>query len=420
MIEQKNPAEVGIQVEDATPDTPIQVADAMEIGELLLPLPEPPKPKKRRFLKGLSIYALLLAAVVAVALWFFYSFLDQYEAKTPNAALNNYLNRVAMEDYESLYATSGFEETPLNTKKQYISYLASLYDNAEDLSYREQVTTDKSIRRFSLYSGNTKLSNLTLMRSPEGDGTAWYVSTEITYQEPYHLFVSEDVRLTINDTDVNLLALEPKEVQTNLFPTVDGAELTLPVVYEYVLEDLFTAPILTGLTLNGDQCTIRQEGQNLYVVAPTAEEERQVEETLAIEVATTYAKFVARDASRTKLLSYIHKDSELYQTIRNFSNTWFNTHESYEFRDITVTQFQRYAANDFSCVDNFQPVYVYEGKTIQAAPVHYRMSFLNIEGEWMLYSLTQTVADTAGTTDSTTTDATTTTEATLTTTTATP
>ncbi len=393
MIGQKEWNSTEILAEDTTVNETDTAVESSEDCQLILPDPVIPQPKKkRRFLKGLSIYAALLISLAAVALWFFNSYLTKYEAATPNAALETYLEWIRTEDYDAMYASSGFEETQLNTKEIFISYLESLYADTADLSLREQITKDESVRRYSVYSGDKKVSTLLLARSPEGDGSAWYVTTEVTYQEPFSLIVSDDIRLTISGTDVHLLSLPSTEIQSEVFPIIENATVALPTIRKYTLEGLITAPVISALTLDGKECTVERDGQTLYVRSPSTQEEKDTNEAFAVDIAKTYAKFVAKDASRTELLKQVHKESVLYNTIRNFSNVWFNKHDSYEFRDVSVTNYTRYSQSDFSCVVNFQPVYFRDGKAIESMPVHYQMSFLQIDGEWTLFSLTQTTA----------------------------
>ena len=401
MITDKKPADAPILAEDTTLKVPVVDSGA------------PVKAKRRsRFWKGLSIYAAVFLAIGAVALWFLYSFLANYEKGTANGALREYVAWVESGNFEAICEASGFEESPLNTKAEYIAYFEELYKDVDELAIHERLSLDGS-KRYALYNGKTKLANLMVALDPSGEGNRWYVSTELTYQKPYKLIVSEDTRLTVNGADITTLSIPSREIQNEMFPTSENATITLPVIREYTLENLLNAPTVEAVALSGEACTVLTDEQTVYVLTPDTDAVHQTNEALAIEAATTYAKFVANDATRTQLLNYIHKESVLYQTIRKFSNAWFTRHESYEFRDIKVTEYVRYASTDFTCTVSFQPVYTRNGKPFEATPVHYRMTFLLADGNWTLYALSQTTAPapesaTTATTTTTTTTATTT------------
>lgn len=416
MLEQTTPSAADIVVEDAALEVPVIVPEDDYEPTLIIPDPDPvPTRRKHRFLRGLCLYFVIVLAVILVGLWFFYAYLAKVEAATPNAALQRYMDWIIAEDYESIYETSGFEESLLNNKESYLRYLETLYAGATDLSVRQQVTTDTEVTRYSLYSGSKRLSTLLLARSAEGDGTMWYVTTDLAEQPTYTITTADDVRLTINGVDVGLLSLSSTEVQAEVFPTAEGAQVTIPTLRRYTLDNLLTPPTVAALTLSGDDCTVVTEGETITVLTPETVTDRAEHEQLAVEAAKTYAKFVAKDASRTQLLKIIHKDSQLYQTIRNFSNVWFNKHESYEFRDVEFANYSRYTADDFSCVVSFQPIYMRDGKSIESTPVCYRMTFLRVEGEWTLYALTQTTREEAGLPSATTVTTSTTASATTTT-----
>lgn len=414
MLEEKQRPETDILAEDAPLDTP--VVDNEDLPAIIIPEPEVQPKKKRTFLKVLSIYAAILLVVSSVALYFLHASLAKYEAGTTNAALRNYMNWVETENYEAIFESAGFEESGLNTKAEYIAYFDALFSDCGELSVREKPTTDGS-KRYVLYGGDKRLANLLLAVSPEDKGATWYVNTELVYQKPFTLLASDDVRITVNGTDINLLSLPSKEVQSTVFSVEEDAELDLPTVREYTLEGLLNPPTITAFSLSGEACTVTTNDQVIRVDLP-ATAERSENEALAIKAAHTYAKFIAKDASRTELLKYIHKESQLYQTIRNFSNVWFNKHESYEFRNTVVSDYSCYTANDFSCIVSFEPVYTKNGKQIEAVPVHYRMTFVLIDDEWTLFALSQTTVEADDTTGTTTATGTGTTTAAGTTTTA--
>ncbi len=380
-----------------------------------------PPPKKRKFGKILSIYFAVLMVCITVALWFFYNHLQAYEAETPSAALANYLQWIKDGDYEAIYAASDFEETVLNTKEEFLKYLDRLYDgDLSTLSVREKVTSTEDRKDYTIYVDDERVSNLTLIKNPEWGETAWNYITEVQYLPPVSIIAADNTRITVNGVDASLLNLTSQSAQETVWSGMSATD-DLPAVCQYTLENLLNPPTVEGLTLSGDVCEVAQTGDYVYEVHhPVTEVLRTEREAFAQEAAFLYAKFVARDAEKNELLELIHKDSDLYQTIRAFDNQWFTKHTSHEFSDVKLSAYSQFTSSDFTCEVSFQPKY-YLGKTeIVGTPFRCRVTFVQIEDDWKLVALTNIIEeslDSDTTTDAS--DATTTTTTTETTTTTT-
>lgn len=376
----------------------------------------PKPPKKRKFVKGLTIYFAILMVLITVALWFFYNHLQAYEAKTPSAALANYLQWIQDGDYEAIYAASDFEETVLNTKEEFFKYLDRLYDgDLSTLSVREKVTSTDEHKDYTIYVDNKRVSSLTLIKNPEWGDTAWNYVTEIQYLPPVSIIAADNMRITVNGVDVSLLNLTNKPAHETVWSGMSKAD-DLPAVYEYTLENLLNPPTVEALALSGDVCEVAQTSDYVYeVYQPVAEALRTEREELAQDAAFLYAKFVARDAEKNELLKLIHKDSDLYQTIRRFDNQWFTGHYSYEFSDVKISAYSQFTSSDFACEVSFQPKY-YVGKgPIDGTPFNCRVMFVQVEDEWELVALTNIIEESPDS-DTTTNASDTTTTATATTT----
>ena len=380
-IFQENPATV--QAEDTIIEVPVY------------PESDSPKPpKKRKFLKILSIYFAVLIVLITVALWFFYNHLQAYEAKTPSAALANYLQWIQDGDYEAIYAASDFEETVLNTKEEFFKYLDRLYDgDLSTLSVREKVTSTDEHKDYTIYVDNKRVSSLTLIKNPEWGDTAWNYVTEIQYLPPVSIIAADNMRITVNGVDISLLNLTHKPAHETVWSGMSKAD-DLPAVYEYTLENLLNPPTVEALALSGDVCEVAQTSDYVYeVYQPVAEALRTEREELAQDAAFLYAKFVARDAEKNELLKLIHKDSDLYQTIRRFDNQWFTGHYSYEFSDVKISAYSQFTSSDFACEVSFQPKY-YVGKgPIDGTPFNCRVMFVQVEDEWELVALTNIIEE---------------------------
>ncbi len=369
------------------------------------------KPQKRIFWKVLTTCFALFLVLITTALWFFYNYLKKYEASTPTGALNNYIQWIRDKDYDAIYAVSDFEETILNTKEEFIKYLERTYaGDVSTLTVREKTLSAESDERkkeYSVYIDEKRVCGLTLLKNPEWGETAWSYVTEIQYQPTTTIYAADDVRITINGVDLSLLNLPSSPAQTALLGGVKDEQM-LPTVSCYTLEGLLNPPTIEALTLNGDTCNIVQTEKAAYhIYQPVADALRTEREQLAQKTAFKYAEFVARDATRADVLKLVYKDSDLYGTIRNFSNHWFTGHDTYKFTDVVISAYTQYTRSDFSCNVSFQPIYTRKKQTIKGTPFNCRLSFVLIDDEWKLLSLTQFAAQTEETDSTTTTTSTT-------------
>ncbi len=374
--------------------TAVQAEDTVIEVPVYSEPPSAPPTKKRKFIKILSIYFAVLMVLITVALWFFYNGLQAYEAETPSAALANYLQWIQDGDYEAIYAASEFEETVLNTKEEFLKYLGRLYDgDLSTLSVREKITSTKERKEYTVYIDNKRVSNLTLIKNPEWGETAWNYVTEIQYLPPVSIIAADNLRITVNGVDASLLNLPGKPAQETAWSGMKTTD-DLPAVYEYTLENLLNPPTVEALALSGHVYEVTQTSDYVYeIYQPVAEELRAEREELAQEAAFLYAKFVARDAEKNELLKLIHKDSELYQTIRRFDNQWFTGHYSYEFSDVKISAYSQFTSSDFACEVSFQPKY-YVGKgPIDGTPFRCRVKFVQVKGDWKLVELTNIIEE---------------------------
>lgn len=406
MIEQKEPSvsfEEVVLSEDALVDMPV-IDDNTASDKK-----EKKPPKRRRFLPFLGVYALLLLTVCVGLLIGFSRYLTDYEAATPNTALDEYIQWVKTENYEAIYTAAGFTENLLNDKQDYLRYFERVYEGTPtEITLRERPSTDDRLQ-YSLFFDDTRVDILTLI--PREDQKGWTVVPQLSYQEECVVYAAPETRITVNGQDISLLGITALPKQEDIFYGLHDAT-RYPVVNAYTLSGFLNPPTIEALTLGGEVCTVTADADNpnrYWVSQPSADQKDL--EALATEVAFTYAKFIARDASRNTLLKLIYKESELYDSIRNFSNAFFTKHISYQFTNVQVHSALRFTEQDFSCEVEFIPYYTTEEKTYQGETVHYRITLFKIDEQWQVVALTpvadktssSTTADTHQTTTTSTT-----------------
>ncbi len=348
------------------------------------------KPKKRVFWIGFIIYTVLLCIAAGTVLWILNGALVDYEATTPNAALKQYTTWIREKNYEAIFEHSDFELSLLNTKEEYLKYLARVFDgNPKDITFRERVSLQPEEKLYSVYFDTTRVGIVSLSSRLMDGKTRWYVHLQPVFQNDYTLICDSNARITINGNELSLLGFEPEEIQANYFAGLEDASL-YPTVYRYTVSGLLNEPSFEALSLDGTPCAITYDeaaAEQVRITHAYAAAETQAQQEFAVDAATTYAKFIARDATWAKIKPFIYKESALYDALRNFTNMWFTSHDSYKFNDLTVSAYSNFSDSDFTCEVKFQPVYTKNGRTFNGEPAHYRITALKFDGEWKVISL---------------------------------
>lgn len=347
--------------------------------------------KKRRFWPWLCVYAVLLLALSVFSLWQLHTYLQTYEAKTPNQALTQFLNWIETKNYEQMYAQADFEETVLATKAEYLRYLERTYGTASGaLSLREQESPSKDKQIYTIYADKTPLSEVVLLKNPAWGETPYTIYTVCKPMGDITIVAQADTRVLLNGTDLALLNLPAVEVQATEFAGIpEGVEL--PTIYQYTVKGLLNPPQITGLTLGGESCAVQTKGEAVYYVSnAVSDEERKVQEELAKQVMNDYMEFTARRLTARELKKHLYKPSDLYHAVGNFTEFIDPKPISFGCGQFAVLEHRSLTGQDFSCTVQFmqqmtkkQP----EGTVASDNLVAYRLNFFKMDEEWKLFSV---------------------------------
>ena len=376
--------------------TGILVEDAeVELSAIDVELPG--KPKKRRrarrrrwFGKALAVYTVLLLGGVGYLLWTLLGVLRIESEKSTRPILETYVEWLEQGDYNAIYDASGFIPTALNTKAEYLAHLKDLYKDAESFAVRE-VPSSSGPKHYAIYDGNKKLSDITLTASPEGNGNSWYVTTDIARQPTYTIIASEDMQLTVNGIDIQLLDLPTENLEETLFPRMDGSMMEIPAIRVYTLEALINPPVFEAKTVDGGPCVMETDDTNTTVLTlPLEENEVYENEDRAVIVTSLYAAFMATGTKLDELAPLVHPTSGLYHTLNEYTTENTVDDNIYHLREIEFSNYYRYADDAYTCEITYRPLYSVNGTLVDNSPtVRCRLSFLKENDEWLLYNITE-------------------------------
>ena len=341
------------------------------------------KPSKFRhwFAIGLSVYFVLLLAAGGIAVFFLWKHLEAYEAQSPATAVSRYVDWIQRGEWEAIYAQSDFEPDRLNTKEQYMAYLACLYNGErESIRTAERVSDQPDTKQYNLYMGDRKVTTLTLY--PEG--TTWRVETALTYQEPVVLTASPEIQLTVNGVAMTDLGIEPVEVGETYFDGPRDAAL-FPHMRRYTVEGLLNPPEITAATADGQEAVPVEEEDGTLFYYPGNPDEQQEMLELTEKAAKAYTQYFSKDAPKADILNRIYKDTPLYDAVKQSSNYWYGPHSSFSYQSFHIYNLQQYTPDDFTVEVAME--YAVRFYTTRVYPLHYRMRFLRIDGEFRLVSM---------------------------------
>ena len=336
---------------------------------------------------GLLFYFLLLLGIGTFVLFSLSRFLTRYEAGTPSAAVNRYLELLRTGDFDTIYAESGFKPTAFTGKSEYIAYLRELYREPENLHTVEKIIDSDTQKQYIVYRGDERIGVLHLTPNPADGRTAWTVRTELAYLEPYTYTVSPKLDLWINGVDIASSGLTGEEVQTEYYTGIEEYTAA-PSLQRYRVEGLLLPPKAEAFTSVGvpvPLCPDPNTTNAFTVCGEVLPEEKTEMLALAEKVAKTYSEYLSKDASKQDALAHIYKDSSFYKAVAGYSNYWFGTHSSHSFENFQLYGLTSYSPDDFTVEASFD--YVVKYYKTRRYPTHYTMTFLRIDGRWQLIHL---------------------------------
>ncbi len=186
--------------------------------------------------------------------------------------------------------------------------------SGSDLYYYEDSDRTSELKRFRIQDGDKRLA--TLILEPEGEKTAFD-------HQRYRILYIENERNPENDV--------MKVVEVKAEEPVDEA-----VSVNEVSEN----------TVSGDE-TVEEE-----VSLPITAEEEEAVKALAESYVKVYAPFsTIKEIGdlRSRVLALIKKDTNLYQRLASYTNSWGQNVNGYDFGETTVTNIKKTGDNTYKC-----------------------------------------------------------------------
>lgn len=339
------------------------------------------KAKKNRsfwlWLTGLFLAGLVVCVVVLHLLW---GELLAYQQATPqNAVLATILQLQQGEQPadlppQLLPGKSTSEADYWAFAQELVKPLLAEYDSLRFFS-----SGDEQDLRYTVVNEEDHRVEFLLGRDQNHEWQAWPV-----VQAPYGCRIEAPANVRVFANDI-LLDENNMETQTDL----QGFELaqTVPQRTTYVLEHLFKQPVIEAECDEG-VCKLSWQGDTAVVITVVPPEEQAQTLTRFFDAtARLYANFISEDAAFSQLAQSLVPGTTFHKKVRGFDNSWYVSHDSVEFENLTVENLCMEGPGTASADVRFTYIVKRDGLKARQYPSHYKLCAENTDSGWKLLDL---------------------------------
>ncbi len=363
-------------------------------------------PFLKRKAKPFSVFLLAwlgtLSITIAVALGYFYNFLEAYEnayqASRPYHDMEEIVSLLESRDYDTLYhmLTMKPEIGEFETFDNVKNYFNLLLEGTQ-LDYQPSQNYSEDFPEYHITANGYIVGTLALRKSQtdahEYNFPKWYISSFELYSEPqydFRILAPSNCSISINGIPLS------DSYRYSMGESYDAASyvsdyVTLPTMERYKIDGLYEAPVITAYNSFGEETEVTFNSRTGFYEVSFGVDSANASsmQAFAIETVSAYANYISNDLPDDGLDAYFVEGSEiLYMIKAGTSRQYFAAHTSSEIQNAEVVDFVVYSQDCFYCEVHLEQCldlsYYSEPEII---PVVGRFYFVRIDGEWKVCNI---------------------------------
>lgn len=374
--------------------------DSVQKDDVSKKKPSKKKKSKRRFIICLSLYLAVLSAIIAVLLYKFYYFLEDYEKvyneSLPYHDMDEFMEIFDTTDYASIESSISEEPTisEFESDENVINYISVLLSDKEMDYFEASDSTDRT-PKYSVTANEYIVGNVTFKQTDEKlkyDLPIYEVSEFEFYTDPSYcayIKIPDNCTAYINDVKVSPEYIIRIDTNSEEDEYLKGFA-TVPLTKYYMVDDLYEKPEIKIKNSFGMEFepTLNTE-TGIYeadLVAPKEIEDEMIE--FAKKSVDTYAKVMSRELYAGALDSLFIKGHPFVQAIKSNESQfeWFPNHST-QGTDDTIREFIPYTENAFYVeIEHVQHTLKY-GVVPTDIPLLAQIYYVKEDGNWKISTI---------------------------------
>lgn len=353
------------------------------------------KKKGRGYWIFLIVWSVLLTAVLAVALAWFYGFLKDYQSVFEETRPLLYQNEVmqmftACDAEQILEAAEPVELGPYEDREHFENFIKD-YLSGKEIDFGTK--KGEHIEERPVYVVMADEEPFAVVRLKKKAETAdyglplWETDSIELLPMPtkeYTLLVPSTVTVTVNGLPVTEETMEESGIRGTAEEYLE-TYTQIPSCNRYHLGQFYGEPVLYGINEAGEPVDIAYNAdEHCFEADFGGNQELQASvEDYVIQVVADYAMYVSNDAEYSALDKYFPTNSRLLNGIKETQRKWFDYHLKPEIKNQEITEFIAYSQDAFSAqVYLEQHMYVPFSKKTEIVTTDMHFYFVKIDGEW--------------------------------------
>ena len=335
---------------------------------------------------------LLCVAALCVGLNFLWKVMADYEATRPVYVAQDAMKLFEQGDYRSIYnLDTAVSILNREDASEYADYMQS-YAQGKTVTWQEAFSGNDTEKKYSVRLDGEKFATFTLSttgQKSKHNFDIWRltsITTNVLTPVEYSITVPSDSSVTVNGQPLT----ESDAVETGIVTKSNGMlpeGLASPTMTKYAFTLCLGTPEISVTDAKGNAQQVNGDAQNGYFCdLPTDDSIRLAFEENIMHVAKKLANYTSEDLSKDRMVEYAAKNSPAMQYIRSFNNEWCPPHTSYDFRDMTTSNYYSYSEDCFSCEVTFQYVIHYKKADDNVYDTKYTLYFTKGKNGYELYN----------------------------------
>ena len=346
------------------------------------------KSKRKFYIIFGLILPLILVSTYFTGLYFYLYGIENYNSEV---YLNNYIELIKSNNYEEIMNYNGIKEDKFNTQKEFAMYIDREYGVNHDktIIVKDSSLSTENDDYYKVQFNGDIIKQFKVSKTEEKKlfyFNTWQVDKpeQNIYTEYVKVYVPVGIDLFINDVLLTDEHLTNEQEKYSHYSGIKDLDYNHPKLVCYEVDNLMGISSMQAKRKDGGVCDIIQKGNDYKVVVDISPAELEELKPLAEEFAKKYSAFIAEDCKFSELSSYLYKNTEFYDTIKEFYNGWFPEHNQFGYENLMFDKMLWYDENHASIQIKFNYYIIYGNNKKRDYPVAYEIYFAKIDGKWLV------------------------------------